>query len=650
MKKVTALFILLFIILATGGCAPGLPLVVGEAPFAALEALEPTPDDGGDAYNIGATLPIDRIPSRTPQPAPTTIPATDGECPFLDYEEALTIVMDTLSTEMQGDALFCGYGPMVDKVLVGGDPLTLGSVYGVAAGTLSQDQALNFFRRMATSLNRDTQGANEDIYQDVMALLAGGNTVYAIEALNEILLAIESWSTFDMTDDGLPGILFIKPDADGGPFIMFMGWGEEERLILVIAHAGADTYPMLASEGVYYIAQRLFDRNPAGDDGRRHACIYLDEKTAQAILGMAVERYANRPDQCGYATASVSKLDAGDGTEAATGLEFHIGDEAAELITDILDTIEEESFVNRTLQGVITAALDAGDYGGALALLPEVIVRSRTIEITARPEIGDGVIGLVWEQYDAVLVALLAAGDDRTIILAVAQLPDDERLDEVDELLAGVVQSVLGIVPDGEEATPAATPSPEERLSTCYGLLPADVEAILGEAATPEWQVDEQYGYCVYTSEANSDANGQTDLLPTYGPHRERHYLAATVWPVGAASDPWMYLSFAILDQSHTRLNEFLQNYSGAAALAALAEAESQRPNLERQYLAEVAGGALWYWQGTASGDHLAGLYVIAGEERIALQAFVGQDRPADQVRSALIALAERLAMGTEQP
>jgi hypothetical protein len=189
--------------------------------------------------------------------------------------------------------------------------------------------------------------------------------------------------------------------------------------------------------------------------------------------------------------------------------------------------------------------------------------------------------------------------------------------------------------------SPALTP--EERLARCFELTPAAAEAVLGEPVTPAWSIDTSYGYCVYAGVADNDGTGQDDLLPVYGPVGEHRYLAVNVWPVGAATDPLMYLAFAILDREHARLSEFLQEFSGVAGLEELARVESRLPNLEKEFLPDVGDGALWYWQETSSGGHLAGLYVISGGQRIAVQALVAPEHSAEEVRAALTGLVADL-------
>lgn len=194
---------------------------------------------------------------------------------------------------------------------------------------------------------------------------------------------------------------------------------------------------------------------------------------------------------------------------------------------------------------------------------------------------------------------------------------------------------------------PAATPSPaltpEEWLARCFDLAPADVEAVLGEPVTPEWSIDTSYGYCVFAGVAANDGSWQDDLLPVYGPVGEHRYLAVNVWPVGSATDPLLYLAFAILGREHARLNEFLQDFSGVAGLEELAGVESQLPDLEKEFLPDVGDGALWYWQGTSTGDHLAGLYALVGSQRIAVQALVGPERGPEEARGALVELVGEL-------
>jgi hypothetical protein len=192
------------------------------------------------------------------------------------------------------------------------------------------------------------------------------------------------------------------------------------------------------------------------------------------------------------------------------------------------------------------------------------------------------------------------------------------------------------------DATRLSVLTPGERLELCFGLAPADAEAVLGEPVAPEWSVDTSYGYCTYAAVAGNAGSLQDDLLPVYGPVGEHRYLAVSVWPVGSATDPLMYLAFAILDREHARLSEFLQEFSGAAGLEELARVESQLPNLEQEFLAEVGDGALWYWQGTSAGDHLAGLYVMVGSQRVAVQALVAPERSSMDVRNALTKLVTR--------
>lgn len=178
----------------------------------------------------------------------------------------------------------------------------------------------------------------------------------------------------------------------------------------------------------------------------------------------------------------------------------------------------------------------------------------------------------------------------------------------------------------------------------CFNLQAADATAVLGTEVNPTWSVSENadQDYCVFASTAASNAVADAELLPTYGPLTEHYYLAATVWPVGQATDPIMYLAYALLDRDHSRLNEFTSQF-GLTNLAELAKAPSQRPQLTRQFLPQVGEGAIWYWQELTSGQHLAGIYALAQERRVAVQSLVAPDQTEASVRAALTQLVETL-------
>lgn len=187
------------------------------------------------------------------------------------------------------------------------------------------------------------------------------------------------------------------------------------------------------------------------------------------------------------------------------------------------------------------------------------------------------------------------------------------------------------------------------QLEECFGLSPADAQAILDEPVQEEWSQDENYGYCVYASAARSSTRASADLLPTYGPVGQHRYVAATVWPVGSATDPFMYLAFAILDRDHGKFGDFLAQ-EGMTALEELTLAEISAQTLSRQFLPDLGDGALWYWQETATDEHLAGIYALHGEQRVVVQALVGAERSADDVLDAMRLLVEELIAANTRP
>jgi hypothetical protein len=312
--------------------------------------------------------------------------------------------------------------------------------------------------------------------------------------------------------------------------------------------------------------------------------------------------------------------------------------------------------------------LEDGDLRGALHLLPDFAARQSTIQVSMRPDAGDDVIAIVWQMDEITLRGLVAIHPNDDLILLLANLYQREDQREIDAALVDLMQEILA--DDGrsvedldsatpvvgsitqsaplpaESALPAVIISPEERLTRCYDLQPADAETILGEAVTPEVTIDNDYGYCVYASVAANQTSRRDDLLPTAGPLGSHQYLAVTVWPVGSATDPLMYLAYAILDREHSKLNRFLGNFSGRAALVELVSVESKLPNLRRAFVPELGDGALWYWQESTSGDHLTGIYAISGAQRIVVQALVNPTRSQDDVLTELINLTNRLMQG----
>ncbi|MBX3000917.1 MAG: hypothetical protein KF893_20510 [Caldilineaceae bacterium] len=668
MNPFQRLSIFLLLTILVSGCALPLPLASRTAPGAMQQITQSAAESSfWSAGEEGAALALQlqaftagskNLPAPENLAAMSATPARGAACPFVSFDEAVAIVMEVIPPVMDGDADFCGYGGLVEIVLGDGDPLALGSTYGVAVGTLTDEAALSFFRRMATALNRDTRRANEDIYEDVMKILEDGDMTYAIHGLLEILLAIDDWIVFDDSDGGIfPGIVFIKPEADGGPFIMFIGRDAEERTLLVFAHVGEDSYPPLVMEGLAGLAERLTGESSwlISDPAERltAACSFLTEERAEAMLGGPVENYMTTADECGYFIAGDSMS---EDEFSSVGLVFSRGDEALDILDEIATDIEDQRpRPSRLIRRQINQLLEEGDLRGAFALLPDFAARQRTIQLTVQPDVGDDVIAVVWQMDEITLRGLVAIHPNDDLILLLANLYQREDQDEIDAALVDLMQEILaeGGAPvvgsitqsaplPAESAQPAVV-SPEERLARCYDLQPADAEAILGEGVTPEATIDSNYGYCVYASVAANRVSRQEDLLPTAGPLGSHQYLAVTVWPVGSATDPLMYLAYAILDREHSRLNRFLGEFSGRAALVELADVESQLPNLSRAFLPELGDGALWYWQESTSGDHLAGVYAISGAQRIVVQALVNPTRNEEDVLTALIHLTDRL-------
>ena len=151
-----------------------------------------------------------------------------------------------------------------------------------------------------------------------------------------------------------------------------------------------------------------------------------------------------------------------------------------------------------------------------------------------------------------------------------------------------------------------------------------------------------QYGYCTYASVAENNLRTSADLLPTYGPVGKHQYVAATVWPAGDATDPFMYLAYAILDRDHGKLSDFIDQH-GMRALEELAQVESSAKQLSRQFLPDLGEGALWYWQETSTGHHLAGIYALRRDQRVAVQALVAPERSEEAVLTAMRLAVEEL-------
>lgn len=423
----------------------------------------------------------------------------------------------------------------------------------------------------------------------------------------------------------------------------------------------ADLNTQIAPKGLSAVtkplsAQRVAPQSPS-------ACAYLTPENAAAILSGAVEPYLATTDQCGY---YVIEDATSEEAYSSVALIFARGDDAIDYLDQIAaDIADQRPRARAALRRQIDGFLEEGDLRAALVLLPEYAARQRTMQFAMRPDAGESVIGVVWPTDDVTLRGLIAVHPNGDLILLLANLYQREDQSESDAALVAVMQAILagqdapvaapsaplvqGSVAPKESAPPAVIISPEERLDNCYGLQPSHAEAILGEAVTPEFDVDSHYGYCIYASVAANQVTGQDDLLPTAGPRGRHQYLAITVWPVGSATDPLMYLSFAILDREHSKLNTFLQNFSGRAALVELADVETQLPGLSREFLPDLGDGALWYWQESTSGDHLAGIYAIDGGQRVVVQTLVNPARSQDEVRVALIDLVVELMQG-DQP
>ena len=180
------------------------------------------------------------------------------------------------------------------------------------------------------------------------------------------------------------------------------------------------------------------------------------------------------------------------------------------------------------------------------------------------------------------------------------------------------------------------------QLERCFDLQPAAAEAILGEPVEETWSLDSQYGYCTYASVARRSLGASAGLLPTYGPAGKHQYVAASVWPAGNATDPFMYLAYAILDRNHGKLSAYIDQH-GMRALEELAQVESSAKQLSRQFLPDLGEGALWYWQETSTGHHLAGIYALQQGQRVAVQALVVPGRSEEAVLAAMRLAVEEL-------
>ncbi len=665
-NQIQRLLLLTLSILTLSGCAVSRPLAGRVAPAWAQILTQSGPESAQLAVQLGRAV-EESARHRAPSSA---LPGGATVCPFVSFDEAITIAMEVVPTTMDGDAGFCGYGGLVARMLEDADPLALGTTYGVAAGFLTGDTALSFFQRMATALNQDTGQANQDVYATLMAMLSEGDLTYAVAGLNETLLAVDDWITFDLGEEGsFPGMAFVRPEADGGPFIMFVGRDLEQRTLLVVAHVGEDSYPTLVMQGLYGIADRLVsgDGLIEFDDAvpqRNSACSYLSPAYAEAILGGAAENFEATADQCGYYLEHDSEVQE---AFSSAMLLFARGDEAVGYLDQLAADLEGESVsVDPTAREPIDEFLAQGDLRGALSLIPDFAARQTTLQITSRPDVGDTVLYVTLVVDSTTVHTLVAVHPNGDLILLNASLFQSQDQARADSLLAAIMQELLasegvaGVAPDTIISAPAdpapvvqSTPpapviSPEERLDSCYGLQPEDAEAVLGEAVSPEFTIDGSYGYCIYAGVAADATSRQDDLLPPAGPLGAHPYLAVTVSPVGSATDPIMYLAYAILDRDHARLNAFLGDFYGSAALAELATAESGRPNLSREFLAEVGDGALWYWQESTTGGHLAGIYALSGAQRVVVQTLVDATRSQDDVRSALVDLVNRLMLDTQ--
>jgi hypothetical protein len=593
----------------------------------------------------------------------STTNRTQTECPFVSYQDAVTIVQDAIPTSVDGDADFCGYGGLVEHVFGEGDPLYLGSSYGVAGGTLSDETALSFFQRVATALNLDNRQANKKSYIGLMTMLEAGEMIYVPQGFQEILSGTDEWFVLDYDEDDVWGMIFIKPEADGGPYILFAGRDVEDRMLVVIAHAAEDAYPMLVMEGFYKVIDRLVagssqegtNAGALASSPQNPVCFYLSRADAEAILGGPVQIMATE-DQCIYFLADNPAL---KGAYSIIGLVFTRGEDAIDLLDRIVADIEDEHpNASRALRRRIYTLLEEGDLAAVLNLLPDLgdlADQQGTIQIMARPDAGDNVVGIIYEDRMRGLFGVHANGD---LMLVFTEFHEMEIDSDIDAALVAIMQGITagdgssaempGIAALTQSASTLAESaartfiSTEERLADCYDLQLADVEHILGETVNPKVTVDTSDGYCVHTSVAASKTSWTGDLVSQASLMGHR-YLTVSVWPVGSASDPLIYIGFAILDRDHGKFNTFWGRYSGRAALEELAIVKSQSRNLVREFLPDLGDGALWYWQRTSSGEHLAGVYAISGSQRVAVRTLVDATRSQADVQDALIDLVNRL-------
>ncbi|MCC7196464.1 MAG: hypothetical protein IT356_12995 [Gemmatimonadaceae bacterium] len=603
----------------------------------------PTAEDG---FTLDNDV-IDQIRRRgAGQPVQQT---PDTTCPYMSYDEAVEITFWGLGRRPDGDETLCGYGGLAQKIRDNRDILNLVYTYGVVAGTLNGTESVTFYRNLATLLHRDTGRANGEAYRELMRVLSDGDTSQAIDGLNNIVMAVDWWSTLEFGGSAeQPGMLFINEEAEGGPFILFLSQDAVGDTQLVIAHVYTEADLDLVLDTFVQVIERV----ASGDDALipldlpKQACDYLTAEQATVILGQEVEVDQDEGDRCSYVpSAEVASND----PNIYMGFAFYSGDEALDFFDSVISDLSDDSRrLDADIEDAIDAALAEEDFGAALLLLPDLAVRPESLFFSARPDLGESVVGVEWDTDGRSLHGRMAEGASGELvffIVSFVEVDDESALTTaMDAFFADFIAdfTVTDEAANGIGTADLSAPSAEERLADCYELTPDQVETVLGAVVEPDTTIDEQYGYCVFigaepTSAAPGAIEASTDTMPVYGPQWEAPYLAVTVSPVGDATDPIMYMAFAILDRNHNRLGEFLPNLGSATALQELAQAESAMPGLDRQFLADVGDGALWYWQELSSGHHLGGIYVMDGVERVVIQILVDPDQSADDAQSAIV-------------
>ncbi|CAN5425078.1 hypothetical protein BH10CHL1_BH10CHL1_41730 [soil metagenome] len=199
-------------------------------------------------------------PTVTPVATPTPIATDDFEadCPFLSQADAIAVLGAPVLKGWDGPATLCGYGGLAQKFAdTNGDILALGSIYGVAAGILSDQAANQLLMTLVETLHQDNPQIDPTLYVKSKTWLAMGKTEDVISQLPLLVDGSPTWTNGGVTDLGKFGVWLAKTTESGDEITLLLAPRIDAGTVFVIAQTKGARDEQMLPKAMLIVAAKL---------------------------------------------------------------------------------------------------------------------------------------------------------------------------------------------------------------------------------------------------------------------------------------------------------------------------------------------------------------------------------------------------------